>query len=387
MRGLVYCIHLLGVGHLKMMLTLSEALVQLGKVDFIQGGKDVGLSLVHPHFRHIILPEYIQAPSNTHLITGQGYESLKQRRQHLFDSLDFSAPYDYLLVEQIPFTKLLFWNEVRALIQILKMMNPRLLVCCCHRGIQRQARTKMDPLNYKMFIKNEPLTVQIIKGFFDAVLIHTDPRLISFDETFDLASLIADKLIYTGFIAKKPMESGAPRMKRILISTGSGKHGEILYPPLLTVAGELPDYQFLFVMGPFRPENVQADLEKEIAKRKLSNVFISEFIQDFETELSKSALAITLGGTTVFALCGTQTPAIVFPLAGDIDQGFIAEKFGHLGLIHVGTSQDLSPDKMLALVRKGLETPYPEIASRLNFNGIENSRRAIESLVAKKKDL
>ncbi len=43
-------------------------------------------------------------------------------------------------------------------------------------------------------------TVSLIKSHFDHVLVHGDPNFIALPDTFPLAELIADKVLYTGLV-------------------------------------------------------------------------------------------------------------------------------------------------------------------------------------------
>ncbi len=76
-------------------------------------------------------------------------------------------------------------------------------------------------------------SVETLRRYFDAVLVHGDPTLIPFETTFPAADRIADLIRYTGYVAAAPAKvEPHDGYGDVMVSAGGGAVGA----PLLFAA-------------------------------------------------------------------------------------------------------------------------------------------------------
>ena len=78
------------------------------------------------------------------------------------------------------------------MIEAARSRRPRPLVLCSLRDI---VVAPDDPRRRREIVDR-------VRADFDFVLVHGDPAFIPFEASFPLASEIADRLIYTGYVAR-----------------------------------------------------------------------------------------------------------------------------------------------------------------------------------------
>lgn len=67
----------------------------------------------------------------------------------------------------------------------------------------------------------------VVDEYFDRVLVHSDPKLIPFSDSFSAYDRIRDKITYTGFVTPKiPPRSSSFSEQSVVISCGSGLTGD-----------------------------------------------------------------------------------------------------------------------------------------------------------------
>lgn len=374
--------HLSGIGHIKRMLTLASSLLDSMEITFIQAGRDeLGPTIKHPRFRHLILPltkemkEQFLRPFESKEVT---LESMKMRKKLLFTHLDFSQPFDFILTEQIPFTKLFYWGEVLSIISGVKQVNPHAAVICSLKGARFNRLKDVSEKERASATQYDKQIVEIVSRYYDRVLIHTDPKLFRLEEFVLHCEPILDKVVYTGLIAKKPtrLPQVVKKEKKIIVSIGAGLRGLAVIQAVLQVVDRFPDHQFVIVKGPLSSWLLQKAL-KGVPERH-SNVKIVEFIHDFCEELNSASLAITLAGSTLVDLYISNVPALVYCSPDDRGQVILGRRFEEEGIVRLIRKEDFSKDTLEALIQKTMDNP-PSSTVELSIQGVENSRREILS--------
>jgi predicted glycosyltransferase len=364
-RGLFYCQYLVGIGHLVRSLNICRCLIKEFEIDFLQGGQDVQLSLPSPAFHPIQLPPI----EGSNLVQQEAsLERLFKTRQGFINQLD--APYDFLITELFPFSKWDFKEEVLSLINHVKKNNPQCLILCSLRDSFVQ-----NPL------AREKEILEIISCHYDAVFVHSDPRVFKLEESFSLAQQLAGKVSYTGFIVHPETHLALKREKRIVTSLGEGAFGEELMDAVLKVAPEFPDYQFVFIMGPKSPPSLASSLKQKGRQLEASNIRIHPFVENFPEFLSASALSISLGGYTIMDAVFTKTPALVIP-SKFLDQYVRGLKFQAFGFIRLLTDQQLDPPSLKNAIQQTLQMPIPLLD--IDMSGAQTTTDEIRRLVNKK---
>ncbi|MEM1282403.1 MAG: glycosyltransferase [Chlamydiota bacterium] len=389
MRGLIYCVHLYGIGHLKRMLSLAEGLVEDCEITLIQAGRNEKVTFLHPNFRHIGIPlPRSMIPFITNNEAASFEKLMKIRRRQLFTVMDFSRHYDFFITEQIPFTKLAFLCEAYSIMNALKIKNPNLAMISSNKGgapFNEPGKSRSQPRKDEQLLKTLwESTLKELRANYDKVLVHVDPQITTLDETFVYFDEIREMVEYTGYIypCSEKFASSKKRKKEILITTGSGIKGVPLLLSLLNVVPNIPEYNFQFVITPEMNRDFVELLHRE--SEKLSNMQIVSFLDNFDEKLRESSLAITLAGSTLINLYATSTPALVYRDLFDRGQVVQGQKFADHGIVNLINEQDLSPDKLKNLILETLQNP-PKSDIDLNIAGVENSKQAIMKTVQEKR--
>lgn len=219
-----------------------------------------------------------------------------------------------------------------------------------------------------------------MKENFHAVWVHSDPELVRFEDTFTQTEAIRDLLVYTGFVAESGNElPETPREKRILLSMGGGIVGEELYRAAAPLVEEFSSYRFDFVFGPYTSPALKQNLAQSLAPFR-ERVGFLPLLKNFEAELSRSALSLSLAGyNTVMNLLHTRTPALVLPYDANIEQRMRAKILESRGYLQVLEQEDLQRERFSELVRAQLRSSYP--ASVPDLLGAEKSREHLLRLL------
>jgi len=218
--------HLVGIGHLMRARLLAEALAAAGlDVHLVSGGLPVALKSSGTYRTYQLPPLRVDGGDFRVLRDGDGrpvndaYRAA--RRDRLIAIFDAVAP-AALLCETFPFGRRALRFELVPLLDRAAASQPRPRIVASvrdilHRHAAERARGMLDDAN----------------RWFDAVLVHSDPRFVAFDTTFPPASELVPAIHHTGFVAEERKEeapadgesgrSGAPEERReVLVSAGGG---------------------------------------------------------------------------------------------------------------------------------------------------------------------
>ena len=359
-----YCQHLLGIGHVTRSLSIVNELARDFAVTYVQGGPEVPLKPV-PAVRLLQLAPLLMREHDSSLYDPAEKESVADIFAARATALSQLAQekFDAVVIELFPFGRKKFGPEVLAFIAALKETNPSVLVITSVRDILVE-KSDSSTRNQKI--------VNLVKEHFHAVWVHADSRLIRFGDTFPLESEIAEKIVYTGFVAEPPRAASGVRSKKILLSLGGGSVGEELYRAAALVVPLFPEFEFQFVLGPYTDPNLAKELNG------LGDlVQVSGLLTNFEEVLSTSALSISMAGyNTVMNLLNTKTPALVLAYGANHEQNMRARLLEQRDYLKVIAPEDLVPARLEAMIRERLNADYPKEAPDLG-----GSRRAREWLL------
>lgn len=342
-KGLFYCHCPEGINDLMRCLDISRGLIHRCDLDFLAEGTKFNLTINSPHFRDLSLP-----PARHEPVAGRPLPASEQPKpfKELIDLAN--EPYDFFISELFPFGKWEFKDDIESMIAKVKKANPNILTICSLNDSLPAVSPEKDRQSLNTFLK-----------YFDFVFLHSDPRIYQLEESFSCVDALDEKLIYTGFTNNPDANiSQHERIKRIVVSTGSGRFGENLIYASIEAAPFYPDYEFDIVMGPLISPKVMAEIKFAAKKAGAENIKFIPFIQNFQEYLSESALSISLGGCTIMDAVGTKTPAIVLPLNFH-DQQMRAIKFSSLGFIKLISAHDLASNRLIISIKEALEMPPP----------------------------
>jgi predicted glycosyltransferase len=387
MKVVLYCQHVLGIGHFFRSMELCRALYG-HEVIFLAGGARVDAP-VPDHVRMVSLPGLMMDSDFKRMFStdpGIPVDQVKERRKRfLWDVMAGERP-DVLIVELYPFGRKAFRFELDpVLMGIRDGALPPCRVICSLRDILVE-KTEVDAYEQRV--------VETLNLGFDAVWIHADPRLVRLNETFSRVNAIAVPVVYTGFITPKPPPDararifgmlGIPEHARLIVaSAGGGKVGG----PLLTAAAAAfrrlgGNGRLEVFTGPFMPAESVRDLEAFSG----GDIHMSEFTTDFISFLAAADLSVSMAGyNTCMNVMAAGCPALLWPFSQNREQRLRAERLARFGDIHVLADSELAPRRLADLMAAGLVREKRRKASRdasrettIDLEGAQTSARWLAS--------
>jgi len=376
-RVLFYVQHLLGIGHLKRAATLARALDAAGlQVTFVSGGHAVpgldvgGAKFVQlPPVRAIDVYFKILVDAEDNVID----DDFRARRRELLLETFRAAKPDVIVTELFPFGRRQLRFELLPMLDEAHAMNPRPRIVCSVRDILVEPD---KPERIEEMLER-------IERHYDVVMVHGDPKLISFDATFPLAHRIAERIRYTGYVVEERAAAAAPPQKRagVIVSAGGGAVSEELLRAAMGARPltRLKDAPWRILCGHALPDDIYQALCADAAP----GVTVERARPDFIALLRGASLSISQGGyNTMMEVLATHTRALVVPYAGGLETeqtlraGLLAER-GALGVIDEKT---ISPATIAEAAEAALDRPAPESLG-LDVGGGRKSAEIIAALV------
>jgi predicted glycosyltransferase len=376
-RILYYCQSLVGAGHLTCSLRVIEALLPHCDVDLIYGGLDAALPGPQPGFASLRLRTLLHdedsgaffcpdAPEDPDAPAGQTIEMIWSERALQIQAF-LRPPYQGVVLEFYPFGRRRFKSEIMALLHTVQAASGPVPVF-----------TSVREVLVPRALDNEQRMLASVKKHIHTVFVRGDPELIRFDETFSLAPQLGQQLVYTGYIAPASPTQRPPRQAQVLVSQGGGNVGRELLQAAIAVAALMPELGFLLAAGSRTPATELLALRQQV---RSANVQIVPFLSDFQQQLMRSALSISMGGdNTLLDVLTARTPALAYPYGGNSEQGFRIRKFAQAGLLHELVAEDLAPGRLKLRIEHALRAPYP--ARRIAMDGARVTSEHIRAVLA-----
>jgi predicted glycosyltransferase len=354
-RVLIYCQHLLGIGHLRRALRLTEALAEDGfRVTLVSGGEPLPegtsatadvVQLPPIRARGTDFRELVDTAGRP---VGGALRAL--RRQRLLEAFATTAP-EAVVIEAFPFGRRAFGFELDPLIAAARSRRPRALVVCSLRDIivAPEAPQRL------------PEIVARVRGEFDAVLVHGDPAFIPLEASFAGASQIADRVVYTGYVVRCGAPTAGERgpadagRDEVLVSAGGGAVGGTLLATALETRrrGCLGDLCWRLLAGPNLPQAEFAALAGRLPERTV----LERFRADFPDLLRRCRVSISQAGyNTVLDILAARAAAVVVPFAAgrETEQSLRAERLAARGAFEMVAERDLSPERLAEAIGRAI---------------------------------
>jgi predicted glycosyltransferase len=378
---LFYCQHSLGLGHLIRSLTLARALADRFSVVFLSGGR---------------IPRGVRAPDGVSLVPlpplgmdGEGKlvsldprRTLEQaqgiRRQAILRAYRSLRP-RVVCIELFPFGRKKLSSELMPLLEEARRPGAlRPVVVCSLRDILVRRGTRQRA--------HDERALEVANQFFDAVLVHADPRFVRFEETFEPASSLRIPVLYTGFV-HEPSPAGTvarPRPgQRILVSAGGGLVGEPLFRAAVEAHALLFPRQGLrtrIVGGSFLPNAAWRWLRARVTRE--DGLQARRWVPDLQKEMRAAAASVSqCGYNTALDILQTQVPALVVPFAegGESEQRDRARCLERLGAVRVLDPAQLSGPRLAAEMDRLLRFRPRKVA--LDVDGARRAAELTEALL------
>jgi predicted glycosyltransferase len=376
---LFYVQHLLGIGHLRRAMLLTGAMTRAGlAVTLVTGGEPLP-ELTAVRARRIVQLAPIRASDASFktLVGADGQppdDALWSARRSMLLAAFAEARPDAVVIEAYPFGRRPFRGELEPLVAAARARDPRALVVCSLRDIV------VAPPH----ARREREIVERVRADFDAVLVHADPRLIRLDASFPLASEIADRLVYTGYVAAPEIPSAGgcnAGAGEVLVSAGGGAVGGALMRAALAARrrGCLADTGWRLLAGPNLPANEFSDLMAELP----DGVTVERYRDDFPQLLQRCRVSVSQAGyNTVLDVITAGVPAVLVPFAElrETEQTLRAERLAASGVVEVLPAGELAPDRLCeAIERAARRRPA---ALRIDISGARRSALTIAAMIS-----
>ena len=359
MKVMIGVTHLLGTGHLARALTLGRAFHAKGdQVTVLSGGRPV------PHFnsqgmRLIQLPPVHSNGTDFTTLLGEDGAPVDAtymdvRRDLLLEALSQAAP-DILITELFPFGRRILRDEFAELLAAARDVDTPPLILSSIRDILAPP----SKLAKAVFADEQ------VSTFYDGVLVHSDPDLVTLAHSWPVSDTLAPNLHYTGFVAPAPPVGRMNDHGSILVSAGGGDVGERIFEAALDAAYLMPQVHWLFLMG-------GTDARRErFVRMAPPNVDIEAPRPDFRTLLAGAAASVSMCGyNTAMDVLQTGVPAVLisFDDGGEVEQGLRADALSPLDGIGVLRQAELnSPALVMAL--ESVRRAQSRLPRQTNMNG------------------
>jgi predicted glycosyltransferase len=368
-RVFFYVQHLLGIGHLARASRIASALAENDfDVTVVTGGTPVA-GFPGRDVEHVILPPVIASDEGFSGLTdsdGNPVDDLfkERRRQRLLEIFHARKP-DILMLEAFPFGRRQMRFELLPLLEAASASSPRPLLVTSIRDIL-QERIKPGRVEE---------TVSVINRYFDLVLVHGDPGFVRLEETFPLATSVAEKVAYTGLVAGPSSTPGKERYD-VVVSAGGGAAGKKLVASTLAAArlssGRL---SWCLITGPNLP---RAAVDAALADPP-PGLSVFRFREDFAGLLTAAGVSVSQAGyNTVCDIlrAGCRTVLVPFAAGGETEQPVRASRLERLGLAMVLMEEDMTPITLAAAIETALSAPQPQRPA-LQLDGARRSAQIL----------
>lgn len=373
-RVLFYVQHLLGIGHLRRAATLARAMVAAGlDVTVVSGGHDIpGLNIAGA--RLVQLPATRATDVYFKKLVDQDGRPIDDdwrlaRAKRLLDAWRDAEPH-VVMFELFPFGRRQMRFELMPLLEAAANAAPRPAIMCSVRDIL-VAQHKPE--------RNDEM-LGIVEQYFDRILVHGDPTLIGFDQTFPHARRIAEKIAYTGYVVDETGRAGGPESPgsgEVIVSAGGGAVGLELLRTAIAARPlcRLNAARWRVLVG---VKVDDADYQT-LRNGAGAGITVERARPDFPSLLMNCAVSISQGGyNTLMEVLRAGCRAVIVPYAGGIEteQTLRARLLAAGGGLQVVDEAALDPAGLAAAVDAAMDQP-PLAVAGLNTDGAATTARMV----------
>jgi predicted glycosyltransferase len=367
---------LLGIGHLQRALRIAEALIETGsRVTLLYGGAPTLLA-INPAIRFVQLRPVLARDARFALIDDAGIpldDALRERRRREVLAAFAAARPDVVVIEGFPFARRAFRFELDPLIAAVRAAQPRPRLICSLRDIVvgRDDNARQAEI------------VARVRDDFDAVLVHGDRDFIPLEASFAAARQIADRLIYTGYVAPPDDaigEEASSGSEEVVVSAGGGAAGHALLKAALAAcrSGCLVGRRWRLRTGANLPAAEFAAL-RDTAPARMT---VERFRPDLARLLRRCRVSVSQAGyNTVLEILAADARAVLVPFAAEreTEQLLRAERLAVLGAAELVRETELSPESLAAAIERAAAREPPKLA--IDRGGAVRSARIIASMM------
>jgi predicted glycosyltransferase len=363
MNVLIVVTHLLGTGHLSRALTLGRAFADAGHRVTIASGGMPAPQLDHTNITVLQLPPLRSDGINfTRLLDRNGHapgdDLFAARRAALANALTPTP--DVLITELFPFGRRILAEEFLVLLGAATALPRRPAILASVRDILAPPSKPSKASR----------TDEIIGRFYDAVLVHSDPRSVPLEQSWPVSNELRAKLRYTGYVAPAPTGPHPDHIGQdeVIVSAGGGTVGTSLFETALDAARLSPGRRWRLLVGGNDANSRIAALKK---REPTDATTIEAARPDFRQMLHHAAASVSMCGyNTALDLLQAGTPSVLVPFddGQEVEQNLRAQSLGHLPGMTELRSADMTPHKLRDAVELVIAAP-PRGETNLEFDG------------------
>ena len=354
LKILFYVQHLLGIGQLKRTATLARNMMRAGfDVTVVSGGHEIDVDLGGA--RLIQLPATRATDLYFKVLVDEDGQQIddewRQKRANMLLDIYQEQKPDMLITELFPFGRRQMRFELLPMLEAASKDNLRPLIISSVRDIL-VAQTKPG--------RNDEM-LDLVEKYFDYVMVHGDPELISLDKTFPHTERIRGKIFYTGYVVDHTGVKGgadAPGAGEVIVSSGGGAVGTNLLKTAMKARARTSAKDLIWRM--MVGVTVEKDIFDELTALAPEGVTVERARPDFTTLLMNSALSISQGGyNTVMETLHAKCRAVIVPYAGGLEteQTLRARLLAEKGVLQIADEDGLTPEILAAKVDDALNGP------------------------------
>jgi predicted glycosyltransferase len=353
-KVLFYVQHLLGIGHLRRTATLARNMVRSGlDVTIVSGGHRIDIDLGGARLEQLPATRatdlfFKELVDESGQLIDEGWK--RQRANRLMEIYRDLSP-DVLIFELFPFGRRQMRFELSPLLEAAKSsVNKPVIVSSVRDILVAQKKPQ----------RNDEM-LKIIEDYFDHVMVHGDPDLISLDKTFPHSSRISNKLHYTGYVVDKTgrrLGEGHDGYDEVIVSSGGGAVGFDLLKIAMQARAlsAAKDRTWRILIGAAAEEQEFFEL-KSLATE---GIIVERARRDFTSLLMNCVLSISQGGyNTVMEILHARCRAVIVPYAGGLEteQTLRAELLAKKGVLQIVNESELTPVVLAQKVNLALQGP------------------------------
>jgi predicted glycosyltransferase len=373
-----YCQHSMGLGHLVRSWAIADALSSAFRVVFASGGESPAGMIPPADVKVVTLPALEQTTAGQ-IVTrepGQQVADVQARRRRLLLETFAATSPAVVMIELFPFGRAKFADEILPVIEYARTLRPRPVVVCSIRDLLAGGRKNQQ--------QHDDRARALVEKYFDAVLVHADPRLARLEETFKPAAPLRVPVIYTGFVTPRqaPWATRPQDRAGILVSAGGGRVGGPLFRAAIDahfLCAPVERLPMRIVAGPFLPQDEFEALEARAST--CSDLTVDRSVPSLRPILASAALSVSqCGYNTALELLQLGIPALVVPFAEgrEDEQRARARRLEALGAVRVLDPTELDGPR---LAHELLATrSFAPAAIALDMDGAHETLRAVTRL-------
>jgi predicted glycosyltransferase len=286
-----------------------------------------------------------------------------------------------VIIEYYPFGRQQSSLYAIPFLRAAKTLQPPALVFSSVRDIHEQALEEQ--------LKFDRRVVQGVNRLIDAVLVHSDPRIVELRDTFALVPQLEKPIFHTGYVAQplRPATSAPDAEPVCLISVGGGGGGEAVLRVAVEAAVKQlypEDMTVRIAAGSLIPDELWEELQSMAAG--VPRLELRRWIPNLRGEMARADVSVSrCGYNTALDLIATGVRSLVIPFVEteEDEQTFRAYKLRDLGVLRMLEQSRLTPETLAEEV--AATRAFQPRRLEVDMDGAANTVAIVERLIEERR--